>query len=539
MAVLRMSREELSRYDTMVRVDRGELHADDAASLLGVTRRQVFRLLVRLRADGAEGLISRKRGCPSNRRHSDDFRASVAALVREHYPDFGPSFAAEKLAERHDIRISHEALRKLMIAEGLWMDRKARRARVYQPRYRRDCVGELIQIDGSQHWWFEDRGPKATLLVFIDDATSRLMHLAMEPSENALAYMQATRDYIARHGKPVAFYSDKHSVFRNVNASAARGDGRTQFGRALADLNIEIICANSAPAKGRVERVHQTLQDRMVKEMRLAGISTIADANAFFPGFIEKHNARFARAPLNEKDLHRPLADHEDLDLTMVWREERTLSAALTLHYNKIVLILDPSDVSRALARKRVTIYDYPDGRLEIRHDGVSLPYRVFDKLRRVHQASIVDGQRLGAALEMARQMQVINPHRREGSKCVPSRRSQGENLFQAASRSNDNTGQIKRGTHGPLLKRGPRLSDEELIRRGVSEFIRTQRPLPPDPHPRGLPSVGQQGPPTAATASAPDCARRRPRVPPVDYRDKPVEEAEATPTMTGHSVRL
>ena len=321
MTVVAMSHGELSRYDTLLRVKRRELRVQDAATILGISRRQISRLLIRLDAEGPEGLISRKRGRPSNHRYSDAFRAAVAALVREHYPDFGPSFAAEKLAERHDIRISHETLRKLMIAEGIWKDRKARRPRVYQPRYRRDCVGELIQIDGSQHWWFEDRGPKATLLVFIDDATSRLMHLTMEPSENALAYMQATRDYITKHGKPVAFYSDKHSVFRNVNASAARGDGRTQFGRALADLNIEIICANSAPAKGRVERVHQTLQDRMVKEMRLAGISTIADANAFFPGFIEKHNARFARAPFNEKDLHRPLAVHDDLDLTMVWRE--------------------------------------------------------------------------------------------------------------------------------------------------------------------------------------------------------------------------
>jgi hypothetical protein len=451
---------------------------------LGVTRRQIYRLRVRLRCQGPEGLISGKRGRVSNNRHSDIFRDQVMALVREHYPDFGPSFACEKLAECHDIKISHEALRKLMIAEGLWKDRKARRPRVYQPRYRRECLGELIQIDGSFHRWFEDRGPQTSLLVFIDDATSRLMHLKMEPSENTLGYMQATCDYIVLHGKPVAFYSDKHSVFRNAKASAAHGDGMTQFGRALNDLNIEIICANSAPAKGRVERVHQTLQDRMVKEMRLAGISTIAAANAFFPGFIEKHNARFARAPFNDKDLHRPLAAHDDLELAMVWREERTLTAALTLHYNKVMFILEPTELARSLARRRVDVVEYPDGRLEIRHGGEALPYRVFDKMRQVNQAAIVENKHLGAALELARQLQAQARHHRKRNNDAPARRSQPGHIFPeaifpeavlgSAEQKPPKTAKVDRRTLGlQRLKRGPRLSNEELIARGLSEFIR------------------------------------------------------------------
>jgi transposase len=296
MTVLSMSHKELSRFDTLQRVERRELGADDAAVLLGVSRRQVFRMLAAIRERGAEGLVSGKRGRPSNRRLSRAHTEAPVALVRERYHDCGPTFAAEKLAEQHDIRISHETLRKLMIEAGLWTTRQARRRRVYQPRYRRDCVGELIQIDGSQHWWFEHRGPKTTLLVFIDDATSRLMHLKMEPSESAFAYMTAVREYIDLHGKPVAFYSDKPSVFRN-NVASAQGDGMTHFGRALDILNIEIICANSAPAEGRVERVHKTLQDRLVKEMRLAGIVTTEAANAFFPAFIERHNARFAKEP--------------------------------------------------------------------------------------------------------------------------------------------------------------------------------------------------------------------------------------------------
>jgi hypothetical protein len=243
MTVLTMSDGELSRFDTLMRVERGELRIEDAAALLGLKRRQVFRLLERMRSGGAAGLVSRKRGRPSNRRHSDGLRGQIVAIVREHYADFGPTLAREYLIERHGIKVACETLRQMMIEAGLWKDRDARRPRPYQPRYRRDCRGELIQIDGSKHWWFEDRGPQCTLLVYIDDATSELMHLKMVESESSFAYMKATRDYIERHGKPVAFYSDKHSVFRNAKATAMK-DGMTHFGRALDALNIEIICAN-------------------------------------------------------------------------------------------------------------------------------------------------------------------------------------------------------------------------------------------------------------------------------------------------------
>ncbi|MBB3877089.1 transposase, partial [Sphingomonas aquatilis] len=253
MTVLTMSAAEVSRFDTLMRLDRGEIRPVDAMALLGLERSQLYRLLKRFRRDGAAGLVSRKRGRPSNRRFSDAFRDQVVGIVRERYADFGPTLAREYLAERHGIRISCETLRQMMMAAGLWKDRAARRPRPYQPRYRRDCRGELIQVDGSKHWWFEDRGPQCTLLVYIDDATSELMHLEMVESESTFSYMRATRSYIERHGKPVALYSDKHSAFRN-NTASANGDGMTHLGRALHALNIEIICANSPQAKGRVER---------------------------------------------------------------------------------------------------------------------------------------------------------------------------------------------------------------------------------------------------------------------------------------------
>jgi transposase len=428
MAVVLMSKAELSRVDTLARVERGELPVAAAAALLGLSPRQIFRLLARFRAEGAAGLASRRRGRPSNRRLPASVREAALAVVRERYADFGPTLAAEKLAERHDIRLSRETLRQWMAAAGLWVPRKARRGSVHQPRHRRDRPGELVQIDGCQHHWFEDRGPPCTLLVFVDDATSRLMHLRFVPTESTFAYMAATRTYIETHGKPVAFYSDKHGIFRVNHPDAAGGDGMTQYGRALHELNVGIICANSPQAKGRVERAHKTLQDRLVKELRLASVGTIEAANALLPAFVADYNARFAKAPRLAEDLHRPPAPHDDLDGALTWREERTVTGSLTLHYNKVLFLLEPTDATRGLARKRVTVHEFPDGRLAIRHEGRDLPYRTFDKLRRIDQAAVVDNKRLGAVLAVIRERQAETVRKRNGA--APSRSFQPGHMF-------------------------------------------------------------------------------------------------------------
>jgi hypothetical protein len=293
-----------------------------------------------------------------------------------------------------------------MIADGLWVDRRHRLASPHQPRRRRDCLGELVQIDGSEHAWFETRGETCTLLAFVDDATSRLMQLRFVISESAFDYFRATRDYLEAHGKPVAFYSDKHGIFRVNAKDAAGGDRITQFGRALMDLNIDIICANSPQAKGRIERAFGTLQDRMVKELRLAGISTVAAANAWLPGFIAGYNGRFGRQPANAKDLHRPLTAADNLDEILTWREVRTLTNNLTLHYDRMMLLLNPTPFARGLARKKVDVVNYPDGRFTVQFEGTSLPFRVFDKIQTVTQAAIVENKRLGAALAMVKEHQ-------------------------------------------------------------------------------------------------------------------------------------
>jgi hypothetical protein len=355
-------------------------------------------------------------------------RTEALALIKANYADFGPTLAAEKLAECHHLRLGVETLRQWMRADGIWKDRQQRLPRVYQPRYRRAGMGELIQIDGSEHGWFEDRGPQCTLLAFVDDATSRIMHACFVATESTFDYFRATRAYLERYGKPVAFYSDKHAIFRVNKREAAGGDGMTQFGRALDQLTIEIICANAPQSKGRVERCFGTLQDRLVKELRLAGIDTLEAGNAFLPGFLEAHNARFAKAPFSDRNAHRPLTERDHLDEVFAWREERTVTQSLTLQDDQTLFILEPNEVTRPLARQRVTVFDYPDGRLAIKHKGRELPYRVFDKRQRVNQAAVVENKRLGPVLAyIAERQRDLDMSR---SKRAPSRRGQAAGLF-------------------------------------------------------------------------------------------------------------
>ena len=243
-----------------------------------------------------------------------------------------------------------------------------------------------------------------------------MMQLRFVASESAFDYFRTTRAYLEEHGKPVAFYSDKHGIFRVNSKDAAGGEGITQFGRALLALNIDIICANSPQAKGRIERAFGTLQDRLVKELRLAGISSIAAANAWVPGFITAYNARFGRDPANVKDLHRPLTRSDDLDEILAWREERTVTRNLTLHYDRMMLLLDPTPLARGLVRKKVVVVNYPDGRFAVQFNGTALGFTVFDKIQTVQPGAIVDNKRLSAVLEQVKAQQAAYPaHRQRG----------------------------------------------------------------------------------------------------------------------------
>ena len=399
MGWVEMSERELRRAEVLASVFAGRLTMTAAAGLMGVTRRQAHRLAGQFAEHGAAGLRHRARGRPSNRGLGPHVRQLAIAYVTENYRDFGPTLASQMLLERHGLRVSRETLRQWMQEEGLWLSRKQRR-QLHQPRLRRDHFGELVQIDGSEHRWFEDRAPRCTLLVFIDDATSRLVALRFVPSESALAYFETLKSYLTRHGRPLAFYSDKHSIFRVSKAQAQGGQGMTQFGRALSELGIEILCANSSQAKGRVERVNRTLQDRLVKELRIEGISTLEAANAYLPAFVARFNERFAIAPARLEDLHRPLErTSAQLDTILAWREQRYVTQQLALSYDSKRIILDETPLSVELAGQYVETYEFPDGRLEVRWKGIALPYRMFDKNQRVTQAAIVENKRHSEAL--------------------------------------------------------------------------------------------------------------------------------------------
>jgi hypothetical protein len=280
---------------------------------------------------------------------------------------------------------------------------------VHQPRRRRDCLGELVQIDGSEHDWFEGRAPKCTLLGFIDDATSRVLHLRFASSESTFAYFRSVRAYLTSYGKPVAFYSDKHGIFRVNNAE---GDRPTQFSRAMAELNIATICANSPQAKGRVERSFETFQDRLVKTMRVDGVSTIEAGNAWLPGFVADHNRRFARTPASPMDLHRPLGTAEDLDAVLVCRSWRTVTHSLGVSWKGTLLLLEPTPFARSLARRKVEVVEHPDGRLSVQSGTVSLAFSTIMPTPFMRHAvaagEIVDSKHLTPVLAALRAQQAV-----------------------------------------------------------------------------------------------------------------------------------
>jgi transposase len=416
---------ELRRVKVIESVVEGRLSGVRAAEQLGLSERQVSRLRRRFEAAGAAGLVSARRGRPGNRQFSVSLRARVIAIIRERYADFGPTLAREKLHECHGIVLAKETLRQWMYAAGLWVPRAQRPPKVFQPRNRRACYGELIQIDGSDHRWFEQRAPACSLLVFIDDATGRLMTLHFTATESTFSYFEALSKYLGAHGKPVAFYSDKASVFYVKDRSATAGKGVTQFGRALYELNIETFCANSSQAKGRVEWANLTLQDRLVKELRLRGINTWEAANAYAPSFVADFNRRFARAAASDHNAHRPVRDDEDLRQILAYRVPRKVTNALTVQYDRVMYLLQDTVANRNLIHQYVEVVEYPDGRIEIQADGIVLPYTEYDRIARIDQGAEIDNKRLSHALAVARSIQEIRDDRRAAGS--PSRTHIGE----------------------------------------------------------------------------------------------------------------
>jgi len=392
-----MSEKEVSRLEVIQRVDEKRMKQKAAAEQLGVSERQVKRLLRRYRQQGASGLVSKRRGKPSNNQLAEGIMRKVLDLLKSKYKGFGPTLACEKLVEVEGVKISDESVRQMMLVEGLWKAKKARKVEVHQMRERRACHGELEQMDGTDHDWFEGRSERCTLLVMIDDATGRLGALSFVPEESFFGYCGLLRQYLAVHGRPTGLYTDKHGIFRVNMPNAGSGDNLTQFGRAMQSLGIPILCANTPQAKGRVERVNETLQDRLVKEMRLRGINDMLQGNAYLPEYIADFNRRFAVQPRSSLDVHRPLLAHQNLEQILAWQEPRLVSKNLTVQFKNVVYQIQTDRPAYALHKVRVTISQDVQGKVTILYKDSPLDYTVFQKQAR--QSEVVTAKQVDRVL--------------------------------------------------------------------------------------------------------------------------------------------
>jgi len=343
--------------------------------MLKLSTRWIREKLRRYRIEGDAGLVHKNRGRPCPRQWDPNEKAIAIELLKSEWRGFGPTFASEKLAELKDIKVSGETLRKVMIAHALWKPGK-RKPKHRRWRERKLMRGILVQLDGSPHDWFEGRGPKCTLLVFIDDATSEILWLEFGESESFKGVASATKKYIEMHGRPVSFYVDYGSVF-SVNLNNPERDKKTYFEMIMKDLSIDVIHARSPQAKGRVERANKTMQDRLVKEMRLAGISSIDQANDYIRNsrFIAKHNAKFAVPPAQEHDAHRAITGY-DLNSIFCTRETRVVTNDFTIQYNRLVFQIQKNQPAIVRPKSKVVVCERLDGKIAIRLRNANLNFK-------------------------------------------------------------------------------------------------------------------------------------------------------------------
>lgn len=369
-----MSAKELKRVHVIRQAMDKALRQREASEVLGITPRQVRRLIQRVRAEGDAGLVHRHRGKPSNRRHRPALKAQVLRLYGQHYGDFGPTLAAEKLAERHGITLSAETLRQWLRARGIaHFTRRKRPHRAW--RARKAHVGELIQLDGSHHDWFEGRGPRCVLMAYIDDASSRVF-ARFYAYEGTMPAMDSFRRYVTRYGIPLALYTDKHTTYKSPTAPTVEEQlaGRmphSQFERSLAELGVAVIHAHSPQAKGRVERLFRTFQDRLIKELRLAGVATLDVANRFVATYLPIYNRRFAVPPAQAADLHRPRPASRDLDRSLCLKTTRVLRRDWTVaHHGQLYQIRDNVRATHVQVEERI------NGTMRLTHHGQPLTYQ-------------------------------------------------------------------------------------------------------------------------------------------------------------------
>jgi hypothetical protein len=375
-----MSQKEANRYDIIRKAIKKEIKVIEAAQILSLTTRQILRLKNKVKEAGLRGLIHAGRGNPSKRKIPNKERERIKTLLHKHYPDFGPTFAAEKLDEVHKIKRDPKTIRAIMMEEQLWKPKLKKKQEYHSWRQRRPAFGELEQYDGSYEYWFEDRGPKCCLLASIDDATGKITHAKFDNHEGVEPTFNFWQEYLEINGKPHEIYVDKFSTYSmNHKLAKENPDTLTQFQRAMQQLNVGIIKANSSQAKGRVEKLFKTLQDRLIKELRLNKISTMSKANEFLTKtFIPKFNAKFSVIPRSEADWHKKLTkkEHDAFPSVFSRQCERTIRNDYTLSYKNIWYQLEETQSVSIFRKDVVTVEERLDGTTFFRLKGKYLNYK-------------------------------------------------------------------------------------------------------------------------------------------------------------------
>ena len=361
-----MSVKELERLKVVTDITEKRISLKNAGKRLNLSVRQIIRLVKIFKIQGAKGLTNKHRNTISNRKLSDEVRLKVLELYKENYPDFGPTLFCEKLTELHNIEISKETARKWLLKEGLWRRERKTKLRK-QLRERKPCFGEMLQLDGSHHDWFEKRRDKAVLMAFIDDATS-MVYARFYEYEGTIPAMSLLKQYIEEYGLPMSIYSDRHTTYKSTDKNK---EALSQFERALSELGIELIHANTPQAKGRIERLFGTLQDRLVKEMRLRNISDIETANNFLKEYLPIFNSKFNVIPFDNANVNVKIGGDIDLDSYLCIKRERTVKNDNTISYNSKLYQLES-----CIRAKKVIVEERIDGGVHIKYNGISLKYK-------------------------------------------------------------------------------------------------------------------------------------------------------------------
>lgn len=375
--IIVMKQKELLRLHVIRQRLKRQIKQTEAAELMGLGTRQVRRITQRVMREGDVGIVHRLRGRESHKRIRAEIRKRVLELCRTVYKGFGPVFASEKLAERDGIKISDETLRKWLHAEGL-MEKARKRRRHRQWRERKKHCGEMVQMDGSHHAWFEERGPACVLMGYIDDATGKKYGRFYE-YEGTMPALDSLKRYIRQNGVPGTVYVDRHSTYKSMRAATVEEQlenrrAASEFEKAVGRIGIRVIHAQSAPAKGRIERSFRTDQDRLVKELRLRNVSTIGEANRFLEQYWSRHNRRFSIAPVEPDDFHRPVTADVDLDALLSVRTERSVRKDGTIAYGGQWYQLLERNGGRTVAVEEQT-----QGRILIRSGEKSVPFKALE----------------------------------------------------------------------------------------------------------------------------------------------------------------